>query len=225
MTSMYQAAKWESYISFIGQLLSNFYRMGVQIAWRTYLSFKIHTSHLKRIHLETPLLRDKSIKAQRTAAGAIKQHKRRQQPLIMAQQTGLHRRRYHNHINYRNQPPERKTIIRTTKDNGIQLNTFSPVGVSEQADRKWHKNSITPLVVSDVNELDLGHSCVCGCVQRTTCMQQLTITRHTIEVQHLAVLCVKKRYKWTLRIGLRLYLTLRHWLMEQTLWEMQYLSF
>jgi len=35
----------------------------------------------------------------------------------------------HNYINYRN------TMLRTTKDNGIQLNAFSLVGVSEQADR------------------------------------------------------------------------------------------
>jgi len=36
------------------------------------LPFKIHASRLKPIHLETPLLRDKSSKTQPTAAGAIK---------------------------------------------------------------------------------------------------------------------------------------------------------
>ena len=36
------------------------------------LPFKIHASRLKFIYLEAPLLRDKSMKAQPTAAGAIK---------------------------------------------------------------------------------------------------------------------------------------------------------
>jgi len=56
-----------------------------------FLPFKIHASRLKRIHPETPLQRDKSIKAQPTEASAIKkqplnsQHNRRQPPQMIAQ--------------------------------------------------------------------------------------------------------------------------------------------
>ena len=46
---------------------------------------------------------------------------------MMAQQ--VHHRRYHNHVNYRN------TMLRTTKNTGIQLNAFLLVDVSEQVDR------------------------------------------------------------------------------------------
>jgi len=180
MTSMYQAAKWESCISFIDQLLlSNVYRLRDENTGRI-LPFKIHASRLKRIHPETPLLRDESNKAQTTAAGAIKtatEHSA--QPQTATANNGSADRptppTQYNHVNYRN------TMLRTTKDNGMQLSVFSPDDASEQADlmntkyfgptaltpgnkpkilRKWHWKTIIPLAVSDVNELHLAYSCV-----------------------------------------------------------------
>ena len=71
---------------------------------------------------------------------------------MIAQQ--VHRRRMHNHINYRN------TMLRTTKDNGIQLNAFSLVGVREQADRMSIKyfgpTTVTPgYTAKDITQVAL----------------------------------------------------------------------